>query len=83
MPGRALKWFGARLHVQAVCMLILELVAPMVAPIDGHWWVLGIGVLNPVGIGYWGFGLGGYWVLGFWNSWGGGVLSVVSFDSLA
>ena len=34
-----------------------------VAPIDGYWWVLGIGVLNPVGIGYCSFGLGGYWVL--------------------
>ena len=34
-------------------------------PIDGYWWVLGIGVLNPVGIGYWSFGLARYWVLEF------------------
>ena len=30
-------------------------------------WVLGIGVLGPVGIGYWNFGTYGYWVLKFWS----------------
>ena len=28
-------------------------------------WVLGIGILGSLGIGYWNFGLVGYWVLRF------------------
>ena len=53
----------------------------IVAPIDGYWWVLGIGVLNTVGIGYCSFGLGGYWVLQFWARWVLGIAVLKLLES--